>query len=287
MTERPLARAASARSPATASISISDLLTAGWVSSGTEALQGRSRDAEDRRASAWDHSRAMTSLVASAIQRVEAIVVAGPQNWNSGKGPETLRQPIAQLCRHRVAIRQLAAVRLVDRPRRRTEIMARRHIVPPEHVGAGKGGDRAACRPPRSSRRRQPVGLPPEHHFHLVAEQPAIADDAVIARRQSPVMKAGLNAAGDGRRNRLQRPPSRHRGQAPKAAASTAPDGVASSPTTIIASTGFNVVPPCHIMSAVCASGGPQQGETTCQTGIAKWHAVQRNWSARCGRHFR
>jgi 3-dehydroquinate synthase len=38
-------------------------------------------------------------------------------------------------------------------------------------------------------------------------------------------------------------------------------------PTTIIASTGFNVFPPCRAMTAAFAPAAPQQGETTCQTG--------------------
>src|SRR6516225_1122699 len=57
-----------------------------------------------------------------------------------GEWAKPLRQLIPQLTWHRVAIGQLATIRLVDRARGGAEIMARRHVVPPEHVGAGESG---------------------------------------------------------------------------------------------------------------------------------------------------
>ena len=128
----------------------------------------------------------MTSLVASAIQRVEAIVVAGPQNWNNGKRTQTLRQPLAQLSRHCIAIRKFAAVGLVDRPRRGAHVVARRHIVPPEHVGAGETGIAFLAGFPDLLATDEPIGLTPQQDFHLVAEQPAIANNAMVLRQSFP-----------------------------------------------------------------------------------------------------
>src|SRR3954451_18236398 len=60
----------------------------------------------------------------------------GPPKLKQRKRAETLRQPLAQLSRHGIAIWKLAAVGLIDRSRRHAHVMARGHIVPPEHVGA-------------------------------------------------------------------------------------------------------------------------------------------------------
>jgi hypothetical protein len=76
--------------------------------------------------------------------------------------------------------------------------------APPEHICAGERRVAALADLPDLVPADRPVGLPPEHDFRRVAEQPAIADDAVIAR-----LKAGhetrLNAAGHRRRHRFER----------------------------------------------------------------------------------
>ena len=120
------------------------------------------------------------------------------------KRPKALGQVIPKLRRDRVAVRQLAPVRLVDRPRRCAEIMAGCHVVPPEHVGAAKPRVAFFAGLPDFLAADQPVRLPPEQHLHLVAKQPAVADDAVIARRQAGHERS-LHAAGDCRGYRLQR----------------------------------------------------------------------------------
>src|SRR5262245_3605640 len=56
------------------------------------------------------------------------------------------------------------------------------------------------------------------------------------------------------------------------------------SPTTIIASTGFNVRSPCRIMTAALRASRTATRRNDLPNWQAKWHAVQQNWSARCGR---
>src|ERR1700748_1714175 len=55
------------------------------------------------------------------------------------KEAKAFGQPLAQRSRHRIKIWKFAAVGLVDRTRRRAHVVARRHIVPPEHIGAREG----------------------------------------------------------------------------------------------------------------------------------------------------
>ena len=50
----------------------------------------------------------------------------------------------------------------------------------------------------------KPIRLTPQQDFHLVAEQPAISNNAVVVRQGSR-HESGLGAAGDGRRDRIQR----------------------------------------------------------------------------------
>ena len=143
-------------------------------------------------------------MAASAIQRLDRMLVAGPQNSNSGKGPSAAVQLVAQVRGRRVAVRQLAAVRLVDRPRRHADVVARPHVVPPEQVGAGEGRVALLARLPNLLAGDQAVRLAPEPDLHEVPEQPSVRDDAVIARRQ-PGREGRLDAAGDGRGHRRER----------------------------------------------------------------------------------
>ena len=105
-----------------------------------------------------------------------------PPELEQGKRAETFGQPLAQFSGHGVAIGKLAAVGLVDRSRRRAPIVVGRHIVPPEHVGAGEAAVARLAGLPDLLAADQPVGLTPEQDFHLVAEQPSISDNAVILR---------------------------------------------------------------------------------------------------------
>src|SRR5580704_14301611 len=108
------------------------------------------------------------------------------------------RQFVAQRERLGVAVRQLAAVGAIDRPRRHADVVACRHVVPPEQIGGGEGGIAAPSRLPNHFAVDQAVRLPPQPHFHEIAEQPAIGDDAVLAR-QGAGHESGLHRAGDGR----------------------------------------------------------------------------------------
>ncbi len=117
---------------------------------------------------------------------------------------EALRELVAQFERLGVAVRQLAAVRPVDRPRGDADVMRRRHVVPPEQVGGRECRIAPLARLPDLLAVHQPAGLAPQEHFHQVAEQPAVGDDAVIARQRAGHERR-LHRAGDGGRHRRQR----------------------------------------------------------------------------------
>jgi hypothetical protein len=140
-----------------------------------------------------------TCSAASAIQREAAIEVAGPQ-----KRAQPRRQLVAQLERLGVAVRQLPAIGAIDRPRRHADVVARRHVVPPEQIGGGESGIAAPSRLPNHFTVDQAVRFPPQPHFHEVAEQPTVGDDAVIARQRAG-HERGLYRAGDGRRHSRKR----------------------------------------------------------------------------------
>src|SRR5215510_7269619 len=78
------------------------------------------------------------------------------------KRTQTLRQPFAQLSWHSIAVRKLAAVRLVDRPRRGTHVVAGRHVVPPEHVGAGEAAIALLAGLPDLLSADKPIRLTPQ-----------------------------------------------------------------------------------------------------------------------------
>src|SRR4029077_18243635 len=103
-----------------------------------------------------------------------------------------------------IAVRKLAAVRLVDRPRRGTHIVARCHIVPPESFGACKAPFVFFAGLPVLLPPDKPIRLTPQQDFHLVAEQPAVSNNAVVLR-QSSRHESSLDAASDSRRHRIQR----------------------------------------------------------------------------------
>ena len=123
-----------------------------------------------------------------------------PPKGEQGKGTQELRQFVPQLRRRRIAVRQLAAVRAIDRAPCDANVSARIHVVPPEHVGAGKSRVARSRRVPKlfvaDERRR----LAPEPDLRQVAEIPAVADDPVLVR-QDAGQKCSLSRAGDGRRD--------------------------------------------------------------------------------------
>ena len=80
---------------------------------------------------------------------------AGTPELEQRERPELLRERVAQSRRLGVAVGELAPVGLVDRARRRADLEAAGHVVPPEQVGAGEGRIAPLARPPRSSRRRR------------------------------------------------------------------------------------------------------------------------------------
>ncbi len=130
------------------------------------------------------------------------------------KRAELVRELVAQLERLRVAVRQLAAVGLVDRPRRDADVVRGRHVVPPEQIGAGEGRVAPLARLPDLLAGDQPVRLPPQPDLHEVAEQPAVGDDAMVAR-QGAGHEGRLHAARHRRRHGRERP---HRAGARKGA---------------------------------------------------------------------
>ena len=113
------------------------------------------------------------------------------------------RQPVVQLGRIRVAVRVLAPVRVVDRPRGDRQVGARAHRVPPAHVGGPEPRLGAAGGLPHLLALHQAVVLAPEQHLAQVAEVPAVADDPVL-RRLEPGEERRLHRAGDRREDRVE-----------------------------------------------------------------------------------
>ncbi len=128
-----------------------------------------------------------------------------PPKLEQGKRAELAGELVAQLQRLRVAVRQLAAVRLVDRPRRDADVVRGGHVVPPEQIGGGERRIASLAGLPDLLAGHQPVGLPPQPDLHEIAEQPAIGDDAMVAR-QCAGHEGRLHAARHRRRDRRQRP---------------------------------------------------------------------------------
>ena len=105
-------------------------------------------------------------------------------------------QPCAQVRGLRVDVENLAAVRRVDRARRHRPVGGAVHVEPPEHLGAGERGVAATGGFPHLLAVHELIRLPPEHHLREIAEVPAVADDAVVARERAGE-KRRLRGAGD------------------------------------------------------------------------------------------
>src|SRR5262245_25196441 len=91
------------------------------------------------------------------------------------------RELVTQLRRFGVAVRQLTAVRTIDRPRRHTDGVRRTHAVPPEPTGGGESRVESASRVPNHLTRDEAIRLPPQPYLHQIAEEPTVRDDAVVA----------------------------------------------------------------------------------------------------------
>ena len=93
-------------------------------------------------------------------------------------------QVVVELGRERVAVRRLATVGVVDGPRRDGQVGGRAHRVPPAQVRGAEAGLGAARGLPDLLALHELVVLAPQEHLAEVAEVPAVADDAVVGRRQ-------------------------------------------------------------------------------------------------------
>ncbi len=138
-----------------------------------------------------------------------------PPEMEQRERPKLRGQLLAQLQGLRVAIGELAAVGLVDRTRRDAHVVARSHIVPPEQIGGGEGGIATLTRLPDFFAGDEAVRLAPQPYLQEIAEEPAVADDAVLTR-QAAGHERRLHRAGDGGhdgRERPHRPGARERAE--------------------------------------------------------------------------
>ncbi len=129
---------------------------------------------------------------------------ARPPELEQRKHAQPRLQTVSQLFRLTVAIEQLAAIGRVAGPRRERPIDRRVHVVPPEEFGGGVRRIAAAAGFVEPLSVHQAIRLPPEPDFRQVAEVPAVADDAVLARQQAGEQRR-LGRAGHGRQDRPQR----------------------------------------------------------------------------------
>ena len=113
-------------------------------------------------------------------------------------------QVVVQLRRIGVGVRRLAAVGVVDRARRDGQVRRGAHRVPPAEVRGAEAGLGVARGLPHLLALHELVVLAPEEDLAEVAEVPAVADDAVVGRRQAGEERR-LHRAGDRRDDRVQR----------------------------------------------------------------------------------
>ena len=105
-------------------------------------------------------------------------------------------QLVVQLGREGVAVRLLTAVGVVDRAWGDRPVHARAHGVPPADVGHRVAGAGPPGRVPQLFATHQRVVLAPQQHLAQLAEVPAVAHDAVLARQRAG-QQGGLHRAGD------------------------------------------------------------------------------------------
>ena len=118
--------------------------------------------------------------------------------------PQLALQFVAKLRRMRVDIGQLATVGRIHGARRYRKIGRRVHVVPPEELGAGERRVATLRCIPELLAADQVIGLAPKPDFREVAEIPAVANDAVLARRR-PGDEGRLHRGGDCGRDGRQR----------------------------------------------------------------------------------
>src|SRR5215204_74226 len=86
----------------------------------------------------------------------------GTPEFEQREGAKPIRQLRPKARWRRVTIWQFAPVSLVDRSRSDAHVMARRHVKPPEEIGAGEGRIPTAAGVPDLLTSNEPVGLTPE-----------------------------------------------------------------------------------------------------------------------------
>ena len=137
----------------------------------------------------------MTRRVASTIQRRRLDGCRRAPVPEQRELAERLGQLVAQPGRAGVAVGALAPVGVVDRPGGDDRVDVHAHRVPPADVGDLGVRVGPAQRVPDLLAGDEAVGLPPEHDLAEVAEEPAVADGAVLGR-QPPGEEGRLHRAG-------------------------------------------------------------------------------------------
>ena len=120
----------------------------------------------------------------------------GPPVLEERELAEGAGELVVQGGRAHVGVGRLAPVGVVDRPRGDGDVGAGAHRVPPADVRRGEAGSQPSGLLPHLLALHERVVLPPEVHLALVAEVPAVADDAVLGRREAGEHRR-LHAARD------------------------------------------------------------------------------------------
>ena len=115
------------------------------------------------------------------------------------------RQSIAEIGGLGETVRDLASVRLVDRPRRDHRVATGVHRVPPADVRARDVGITTSRGVPEALGLDEAVGLLPERDFAGRRIHPTVADDAVLGGSDAGEHR-GLDAGGDRGQGRSHRP---------------------------------------------------------------------------------
>ena len=201
-----------------------DQLAADFVHLGHVAHNGRMRRTEALQVviqMRQIHQRQCRLMLLQHMQRRLANPARGnnvsrrPPEAKQWKLAEFSLQFVAQSGRVGMDIGQLAPIGRIHRSRRDRKIGARVHVVPPEQLGTGERRIARTSGVPEFLSTDQTIRLAPEPDFGQIAEVPAVADDAVIARQQAG-HKRGLHRRGHRRYDGAQGPHralSRQRGQ--------------------------------------------------------------------------
>ena len=204
---------------------------------GAEALQVVIEVRQVDRAAASANTTCRPTSTRRRSTGSSAMSACGPQKLKNGKAPMLGDDAIAHLRRLAVDVDDLQAVGGIDRARRHRPFRAAVHVVPPEHLRGGARRIAAPRRLPDLLAGDELVGLPPEHHLREVAEVPAVADDAVVARQQ-PGEERGLGRTRHRRRDRAHRRRRCRRRRARSDAACRARAASCVRPTTLMTAVG-------------------------------------------------